>query len=153
MSYSIRKLELKVVFVESDEMFVDILFSLLTLRLTRNQGPATNIVCMNNLYNSVEVLNAWYLRTKASKTMLLDSQNGATARFKNLKLAMDDNAITLEKLKGATTTAVNEHVKMFVKLMVNKSKNRVCYCETSEKLVDLHFSFLTVPLGFKAKEM
>ncbi|MBA0644337.1 hypothetical protein Goklo_028513, partial [Gossypium klotzschianum] len=92
MSYSIRKLELKVVFVESDEMFVDILFSLLTLRLTRNQGPATNIVCMNNLYNSVEVLNAWYLRTKASKTMLLDSQNGATARFKNLKLAMDDNA-------------------------------------------------------------
>ncbi|MBA0761799.1 hypothetical protein Gotri_024391 [Gossypium trilobum] len=74
-------------------MFVDILFSLLTLRLTRNQGPATNIGCMNNLYNSVEVLNAWYLRTEASKTMLLDSQNGAAARFKNLKLAMDDNAV------------------------------------------------------------
>ncbi|MBA0825204.1 hypothetical protein Goarm_021808 [Gossypium armourianum] len=61
MSYSIRKLELELVFVESDEI--------------------------------VEVLNAWNLRTEASKTMLLDSQNGAAARFKNLKLAMDDNAV------------------------------------------------------------
>ncbi|KAK5846669.1 hypothetical protein PVK06_002966 [Gossypium arboreum] len=49
--------------------------------------------CMNNLYNSVEVLNAWYLRTEAGKTMLLDSQNRAAAQFKNLKLAMDDNAV------------------------------------------------------------
>ncbi|TYI35285.1 hypothetical protein ES332_A03G065600v1 [Gossypium tomentosum] len=67
----------RVVFVESDDKFVDILFSFLTMpmgtivRLTRNRRPTTNIGCMNNLYNSVEILDALYLRTKACKTMLL----------------------------------------------------------------------------------
>ncbi|MBA0735623.1 hypothetical protein Gogos_019456 [Gossypium gossypioides] len=88
----------RVVFVESDDEFVDVLFSFLTMpmgtivRLTRNRGPTTNIGCMNNLYNSVEILDALYLRTKACKTMLLYPRNGEAAQCKNLKLAIDDGA-------------------------------------------------------------
>ena len=67
----------RVVFVVSDEKFVDILFSFLTMplgtivRLTCNRSLTTSIDCMNNLYNSVEILDKRYLRTEACQTMLL----------------------------------------------------------------------------------
>ncbi|XWS53056.1 hypothetical protein CRYUN_Cryun11dG0124900 [Craigia yunnanensis] len=292
----------RVVFVESDEKFVDILFSFLTMplgttvRLTRNRPPTTSIGCMNNLYNSVEILDKRYLRTEACQTMLLYPRNGTSARCKNLKLKIDDgaplryflcggsycsssnykllshyiNAIcgcgelmncksdlkekettqrvfndqdggvfvkgpirltisdelqvmpsstpaslslfsklgikdtstieerafsmgVLEALKllkcllvsktpltealleqynpvlslnnaedfervsfrkvKIEEAASNEGGETYVKLMVSKSKNIVCYAEANEKFVDLLFSFLTVPLGFIVKEM
>ncbi|WRX32462.1 Protein of unknown function DUF674 - like 9 [Theobroma cacao] len=291
----------RVVFVESDEKFVDILFSFLTMpmgtivRLTRNRPPTASIGCLNNLYNSVEVLDNRYLRTEACMTMLLYPRNGAGAQCKNLKLAIDDGAplryflcgrsdcscsnykllshymnaicgcgqlmnckrdlkekestkavfddqdggvfvkgpirmtisdelqvipsstpashslfsklgikdtttteerpfsmgviqalkllkcllvsktpltealleynpvlglnnmedveqVSFRKLKGEET-ASNEDGKIYVKLMVSKSKNMVCYAEASENFVDLLFSFLTIPLGFLVKEM
>ncbi|XVF68901.1 hypothetical protein PTKIN_Ptkin11bG0038300 [Pterospermum kingtungense] len=290
----------RVVFVESDDRFFDLLFSFFTIplgttvRLTRNRPPATSIGCMNNLYNSVEILDKRYFRTEPCKTMLLYPRNGANAQCRNLKLKIDDSAplkyficemsgcyhnllshyrnaicecggvMTLERnLKEKRTTgwifddqdggvfvkgpvlltisdelrvmpssnsarislfsklgikdtstieettfsmevlealkllkcllvsktpltealleqydsalslniveafeqlsfrnvkteevaANNEDGKIQVKLMVSKSKNMVCYAEANEKFVDLLFSFLTVPLGFIAKEM
>lgn len=43
--------------------------------------------------------------------------------------------------------------KICVRLIVSKSKQMVCYAEGSEDFVDLLFGFLTVPLGYIAKEM
>lgn len=294
----------RVVFVESDEKFVDVLFSFLTMplgtivRLTRNQPPTRSIGCMNNLYNSVEILDNRYLRTEACKTMLLYPRNGASAQCKNLKLDIQDGAplryflcrntdcsrsdykllsyytnaicrcgqpmdhernlgenetrrrsiddqdggvfikgrirLTISDelqvlpsstpaslslfsklgIKDASTlegrtfsmgeaealkllkclcllvsrtpltevllgqdnpmvslnimedveqvsfrkvkieeAASNEGEKIYVRLMVSKSKNMVCYAEANEEFVDLLFSFLTFPLGFIVKEM
>ncbi|XVF05397.1 hypothetical protein REPUB_Repub05bG0168500 [Reevesia pubescens] len=292
----------RVVFVESDEKFVDILFSFLTMpmgttvRLTRNRPPTRSIGCMNNLYNSVEILDKRYFRTEACKTMLLYPRNGAGSQCKNLKLAIDDGAplrfflcgstncsssyykllshyrnaicgcgelmnierdlmqketkrkafddqdggvfvkgpirltvsdelqvvpsstpaslslfsklgikdtstieemtflmgvlealkllkcllvsktpltealldhnpllvlnnmgdfeqVIFRRLKLEETAASDKDGKIYVKLMVSKSKNMVCYAEASEKFVDLLFSFLSIPLGFIVKEM
>ncbi|XVF46639.1 hypothetical protein PTKIN_Ptkin03bG0043900 [Pterospermum kingtungense] len=87
----------RVVFVESNEDFVDVLFSFLTMplgtivRLTRNQQAAARVGCMNNLYESVENLDMKHLRTKACKTMLLYPRNGAQDQCKKLGLQIDDN--------------------------------------------------------------
>ncbi|XP_022753806.1 uncharacterized protein LOC111302133 [Durio zibethinus] len=292
----------RVVFAESDEKFVDILFSFLTMpvgttvRLTRSRPPTTSIGCMNNLYNSVEILDKRYLRTEACKTMLLYPRNGASAQCKNLKLKIDDSPplryflcgmcnsisnymllsyyetavcgcgglmncqrdlkekettrvvfddqdggvfvkgpilltisdelqvmpsstlarlslfsklgindtstieertfsmgvrealellkcllvsktpltealleqciplvslnnvegferVSFRKVKMEEAAESNEGGEIYVKLMVSKSKNKVCYAEANEKFVDLLFSFLTVPLGFIVKEM
>ncbi|XVF46637.1 hypothetical protein PTKIN_Ptkin03bG0043700 [Pterospermum kingtungense] len=88
----------KVIFVESNEDFVDVLFSFLTMplgtivRLTRNQQqPAVRVGCMNNLYQSVENLETIHLRTEACKTMLLYPRNGAQDQCKKLPLQIDDS--------------------------------------------------------------
>ncbi|XVF46643.1 hypothetical protein PTKIN_Ptkin03bG0044100 [Pterospermum kingtungense] len=87
----------RVIFVESNEEFVDVLFSFLAMpvgtivRLTRNQQPAVRVGCMNNLYQSVENLETIHLRTEECKTMLLYPRNGADKYCKKLKLKIDDS--------------------------------------------------------------
>ncbi|KAF3454605.1 hypothetical protein FNV43_RR05053 [Rhamnella rubrinervis] len=46
----------------------------------------------------------------------------------------------------------NSEGKITVKLMVSKSKKKVCYAEAKKDFVNLLFSFLTVPLGHIAKQ-
>jgi len=93
---SVDKKSNRVVFVESDELFVDILFSFLTMpmgtitHLISNLSPTNGIVCMNNLYKSVENIDVKYFRTEACKIMLLHPHNAAAAYCKSLKLKIDD---------------------------------------------------------------
>ncbi|XP_012069006.2 uncharacterized protein LOC119370405 [Jatropha curcas] len=50
-------------------------------------------------------------------------------------------------------SASKENGKICVRLVLSKSKKRVCYAEVGEDFVDLLFSFLTFPLGFIIKKM
>ncbi|XP_068339721.1 uncharacterized protein [Pyrus communis] len=50
-------------------------------------------------------------------------------------------------------TVLTEEDNISIKLIVCKSKNIVCYAEAGEDFVNLLFSFLTLPLGFVAKQM
>jgi len=94
---SVDKKSNRVVFVESDEFFVDILFSFLTMpmgtiiHLISNPSPTNGIVCINNLYRSVENIDVNYFRTEACKNMLLHPHNAAAAYCKSLKLKIDDS--------------------------------------------------------------
>ncbi|KDP46574.1 hypothetical protein JCGZ_08546 [Jatropha curcas] len=49
--------------------------------------------------------------------------------------------------------ARKENVNISVRLVLSKSKKRMCYAEVGEDFVDLLFSFLTFPLGFIIKKM
>ncbi|KAJ6299570.1 hypothetical protein OIU76_020523 [Salix suchowensis] len=86
----------RVAFVESDELFVDILFSFLTMptgtiiHLLSSLSTKNGIGCMNNLYKSVENTDVMYFRTEACKDMLLLPHNAAAAYCKSLKLKIDD---------------------------------------------------------------
>ncbi|XP_073265201.1 uncharacterized protein [Populus alba] len=94
---SVDKKSNRVVFVESDELFVDILFSFLTMPMgtiihliISNLSPTNGIGCMNNLYKSVENIDVKYFRTEACKDMLLHPRNSAAAYCESLKLKIDD---------------------------------------------------------------
>ncbi|KDP46570.1 hypothetical protein JCGZ_08542 [Jatropha curcas] len=50
-------------------------------------------------------------------------------------------------------SASKENGKICVRLVLSKSKKRMCYAEVGEDFVDLLFSFLTIPLGFIIKKM
>ncbi|KAK0604245.1 hypothetical protein LWI29_013700 [Acer saccharum] len=86
----------RVIFAESDEDFVDVLLSFLTMplgtiiRLIRNKPPIVRIGCLNNLYESIENLDVHRYHTEACKTMLLYPRNAAAAQCKRLKLNIDD---------------------------------------------------------------
>lgn len=81
-----------IAFVESDRDFVDTLFSFLTMpmgtiiKLTRDRPPKIGIGCMNNLYGSVENLDAKFFQNEARKTMLLQPRNGSAAHCDSLNL-------------------------------------------------------------------
>ncbi|KAL5817098.1 hypothetical protein ACOSQ3_025476 [Xanthoceras sorbifolium] len=88
----------RVILAESDEDFIDVLFSFLTMPMgtiikrTRNVDipPTVGIGCMNNLYESIENLDEQQFRTEACKSMLLHPRNAAEAECKRLKLKIDD---------------------------------------------------------------
>ncbi|KAJ0085028.1 hypothetical protein Patl1_31191 [Pistacia atlantica] len=67
----------KIIFVESNEEFIDFLSSFLTMpmgtiiRLIRNRPPTMRIGCMNNLYECIENLDVQLFRNEACKKMLL----------------------------------------------------------------------------------
>ncbi|XVE79480.1 hypothetical protein DITRI_Ditri14bG0062400 [Diplodiscus trichospermus] len=83
----------RVIYAESNEDFVDILFSFFTIpmgkiiRLTRNRSPAVG--CMNNLYESVQNLEVRRFRTETCRSMLLNPRSAAAAECENLKLKLD----------------------------------------------------------------
>lgn len=86
----------KVLFAESDDGFIDILFSFLTMpmgtiiRRTRNLLQEVDIGCMNNLYESVENFDVQHLRAEPCKTMLLCPRSEAESHYRSLKLKIDD---------------------------------------------------------------
>ncbi|KAJ0021634.1 hypothetical protein Pint_32638 [Pistacia integerrima] len=91
----------RVIFVESDEDFTDVLFSFLTMPMgtiirlisNHNQPPTVGMGCMHNLYESIKNLDMQRFRTEACKTMLLCPRNGAAPQNKRLKLQIDDGEL------------------------------------------------------------
>ncbi|TXG74237.1 hypothetical protein EZV62_002816 [Acer yangbiense] len=87
----------RVIFAESDEDFIDVLFSFLTIpmgtifKLIHNKSPTAGIGCMDNLYKSIMNLDEQQFRTEACKTMLLHPRNAAEVECKRLKLNIDDD--------------------------------------------------------------
>ncbi|XP_031266136.1 uncharacterized protein LOC116124557 [Pistacia vera] len=91
----------RVIFVESDEDFTDVLFSFLTMPMgtiirlisNHNQPPTVGIGCMNNLYESIKNLDMQCFWTEACKTMLLCPRNVAAPQNERLKLQIDDGEV------------------------------------------------------------
>ncbi|XP_059648241.1 uncharacterized protein LOC132294410 isoform X3 [Cornus florida] len=87
----------RVVFAESDNDFVDVLFSFMTMpigtiiRLTREQALKWGIGCLNNLYESIENLDDKYLQSEKRKEMLLCPRSAAEIYSRNLKLHFVDS--------------------------------------------------------------
>ncbi|WCJ20376.1 hypothetical protein M5689_002612 [Euphorbia peplus] len=87
----------KVVFVESDEDFGDVLFSFFTIPMgtivqLTEKPPKIAIGCFNNLYSSVQNLDIKYFRTQACKQMLLHPRNEALPQCRRVKISIDDFA-------------------------------------------------------------
>ncbi|RXH84726.1 hypothetical protein DVH24_033010 [Malus domestica] len=128
-----------------------------------------SIGCMDNLYGSVENLDLQHFRTAECRDMLLHPRSRAEDLLMNLKLKCDQfkpsrlNGFadwnTVEELTfdvGADEVEdkmYNEEQKIPIKLIVSKSKTKVCYAEAGVDFVNLIFSFLTLPLGFIVKQM
>lgn len=86
----------QVIFVEPDNDFVDVLFSLLTIpmgtiiRLARKHSDPVAIGCMNNLYASVENFDDQEFWMHTCEDMLLHPRNAADSQCNALKLKLDD---------------------------------------------------------------
>ncbi|KAM3369991.1 hypothetical protein ACQJBY_017700 [Aegilops geniculata] len=89
----IDKEKKRVLFAESEQDFVDVLFSFLTLPLgtiVRRLGKQSQIGCLDELYESVENLGEDHFETKPCKTMLLSPRNAAAVHLGRLKVELDD---------------------------------------------------------------
>ncbi|CAL2263791.1 unnamed protein product [Prunus armeniaca] len=86
----------KVIFIEPDNDFVDVLFSFMTIpmgtiiRLARKHSDPVVIGCINNLYASVENIDEQKFWIPICKDMLLRPRNTADAQCNLLKLKLDD---------------------------------------------------------------
>ncbi|XP_021806168.1 uncharacterized protein LOC110750187 [Prunus avium] len=86
----------KVIFIEPDNDFVDVLFSFMTIpmgtiiRLARKHSDPMVIGCMNNLYESVENIDEQEFRFPKFKDMLLRPANAADFLCNCLKLKLDN---------------------------------------------------------------
>ncbi|XP_031266142.1 uncharacterized protein LOC116124562 [Pistacia vera] len=133
----------RVIFVESDEDFTDVLFSFLTMPMgtiirlisNHNQPPTVGMGCMNNLYESIKNLDMQRFRTEACKTMLLCPRNCAAPQNKRLKLQIDDGEQPRYFLCTTDCTLFGHKLSLY--------PNAVCECgqlmdttiELSEKTV------------------
>ncbi|VVA32045.1 PREDICTED: DUF674 family [Prunus dulcis] len=86
----------KVIFIEPENDFVDVLFSFMTIpmgtiiRLARKHSDPVVIGCMNNLYASVENIDEQKFWIDICKDMLLHPCNAADHHCNLLKLKLDD---------------------------------------------------------------
>ncbi|RCV35196.1 hypothetical protein SETIT_7G221100v2, partial [Setaria italica] len=83
----------KVVFAESGKEFVDVLLSFLTLPLgtiVQLLGKESSLGCFDELYKSVESLDASHFQTKACKNILLRPLSAAGNLYKDLVVRIDD---------------------------------------------------------------
>ncbi|KAL5216195.1 hypothetical protein ABZP36_007596 [Zizania latifolia] len=100
----------KVLFAESDNEFVDVLFGFLTLPLgtvVRLLGKHSQVGCLDEVYKSVEDLSTDYFQTKACKTMLLEPFNSAVDDLccDQLKVKIDTNPRAVYVCKDANCGA------------------------------------------------
>ncbi|CAN6556564.1 unnamed protein product [Malus baccata var. baccata] len=85
----------QIMFIESENDFIDVVLSFLTIpmgtiiRLAPNQSVPLEIGCMKNLYASVENMDVKHFWSKACRDILLCPPNGAEVHCKNLKLKID----------------------------------------------------------------
>ncbi|CAN6696076.1 unnamed protein product [Malus baccata var. baccata] len=90
----------KVIFVESNSDFIDVLFSFLTMpmgrivTLARKSLVPVEIGCMRKLYQSIEKINVHDFRSNVCRDMLLLPCNAADCQCKNLKLKIDNGRLT-----------------------------------------------------------
>ncbi|BFG33993.1 hypothetical protein CerSpe_202670 [Prunus speciosa] len=86
----------KVIFIEPENDFLDVLFSFMTIpmgtiiRLARKHSDPVVIGCMNNLYESVENIDEQEFRFRKCKDMLLRPANAADFLCNCLKLKLDN---------------------------------------------------------------
>ncbi|XP_021802883.1 uncharacterized protein LOC110746971 [Prunus avium] len=89
-----------IIFVESDNDFIDVLLSFFTIpmgtivRRARKHSVPLEIGCMSNLFASVANIDVRHFQTEACKEMLLCPHNGAESHCKNLKLKIDNDEPT-----------------------------------------------------------
>ncbi|XP_024026766.1 uncharacterized protein LOC21404914 [Morus notabilis] len=96
----------KLVFVESDDEFVDVLFSFLTMslgtiiRLAQERSMPLTMGCVNNLYESVKNmdLHHFHFHSEAGKLMFSSPRSEAENNCMNLKLKIDNTDNTERKL-------------------------------------------------------
>ncbi|PRQ34380.1 hypothetical protein RchiOBHm_Chr5g0068351 [Rosa chinensis] len=87
----------RVIFVEADNDFIDVLFSFLTIpmgkivRLARDHSTALEIGCINKLYQSIEKLDVQVFRSNVCRDVLLLPHCAANCHCKNLKLKIIDD--------------------------------------------------------------
>ncbi|XP_044505237.1 uncharacterized protein LOC123225369 [Mangifera indica] len=118
----------KIVFVESDKDFIDILFSFLTMpmgtviRLIRKQPPRLGIGCLKNLYESVENLGVLQFQTAACKNMLLYPKTGSAAPWEKLKLKIDDCRPQKYFLCGNKSCTLSGYK------LLSPYSDAICYC-------------------------
>ncbi|CAN6556572.1 unnamed protein product [Malus baccata var. baccata] len=90
----------QIIFIESENAFIDVVLSFLTIpmgtiiRLAPNQSVPLEIGCMKNLYASVENMDVKHFRSNACRDMLLCPPNGTQVHCKNLKLKIDRGETT-----------------------------------------------------------
>ncbi|XP_050235956.1 uncharacterized protein LOC126685995 [Mercurialis annua] len=86
----------RVIFVESDGDFVDVLFTFLTMpmgeivKLMRKYQQTKTVGCMDNLYASIENLDSKCFSNETCRKMLLNPANGAATQCKKLKPQIND---------------------------------------------------------------
>lgn len=88
----------KVIFVESEDEFVDVLFSFLTMplgtiiRLAQERSMPLKMGCVNNLYESVKNmdLHQFHFHSEAGKLMFSSPRSEAENHCMNLKLKIDN---------------------------------------------------------------
>lgn len=86
----------KVIFIEADNDFIDVLFSFMTIpmgkvvKLARDNSMPLKIGCMNKLYESVEKIDVQVFRYTACRDMFLLPRSAADVHCKNLKLKIDN---------------------------------------------------------------
>ena len=89
----------KVIFVESDDRFVDVLFSFLTMplgtiiKLAHSDHSMPLVIgCLKNLYASVENIDLKYFHfhSEAGKVMLLNPRSEAESLLTSLELKIDN---------------------------------------------------------------
>ncbi|XP_021815960.1 uncharacterized protein LOC110758406 [Prunus avium] len=89
-----------IIFVESDNDFIDVLLSFLTIPMgtivsrARKHSVPLEIGCTSNLYASAVNIDVRHFQTEACKEMLLCPHNGAESHCKNLKLKIDNDGPT-----------------------------------------------------------
>ncbi|XP_021802882.1 uncharacterized protein LOC110746970, partial [Prunus avium] len=92
----VEKRSNKVIFIESDNDFVDVLFSFLTIpmgtiiRLACKHSVPLEIGCIKNLYASVENADKRLFQTEGCREMLLRPRNGVQSHCENLKLKINN---------------------------------------------------------------
>ncbi|ONK63456.1 uncharacterized protein A4U43_C07F15340 [Asparagus officinalis] len=92
VNFLVGKVKQRVVLVEADSNFVDILFSLCDFPLgtiVRLLNKQSYSGCLNKLYESIENLNVQNFQAKACKIMLLFPQSAAAERGEDLKVNID----------------------------------------------------------------
>ncbi|XP_007205138.2 uncharacterized protein LOC18774026 [Prunus persica] len=124
----------KVIFVESDGDFIDVLFSFLTIpmgtviRLSHRSQPL-GIGCMDNIYGSVESFDSQLFRTEECRAMLLRPRNRTEYLLDNLKLKFDDS----EPMRYFMCS--NPHCRIFRNSLVFSYYQKV-RCPRCERLMD-----------------
>ncbi|XP_058095144.1 uncharacterized protein LOC131240735 [Magnolia sinica] len=114
----------RVVFAESNTLFVDALFSFLTLpigSMIRLSSKKSNVGSMDALYESVENLDSRYLQTEAVKDMLLRPRSGLEARTKDLALNVDGE---LTRYYICGLPCIGESLDP----LISTAKNVRCHC-------------------------
>ncbi|ONI00031.1 hypothetical protein PRUPE_6G063800 [Prunus persica] len=114
----VEKRSNKVIFIESDNDFVDVLFSFMTIpmgtiirRACQNSVPL-EIGCIKNLYASVENADKRLFQTKGCREMLLRPRNGVQSYCENLKLKINNGDPTPTRYFFCSRACTSSH-KLF----------------------------------------